>query len=185
MQKKLTTKNISQKRLKEVLFYDPETGIWRWLVGKARRVKEGMIAGSLGDNGYRLIGIDYRLYRANRLAWLYMEGYFPEYDVDHENRIRDDDRWSNLRDATRQCNNRNRRMLKNNTSGITGVAWHKRDQKWGSKISVGGKQINLCYSKVKTDAVIVRWEAEKKYDFPNCNTTSSAYLYLKENGLVE
>ena len=122
------SKTLTQNRLKELLHYDPETGIFTWRVSR-RGAKSGSVAG-VHDNGYIRIKIDYELYLAHRLTFLYMEGYFPEYHVDHKNRIRDDNRWSNLRHVSRQCNQRNASIAKDNTSGITGVCWHKNNKKW-------------------------------------------------------
>ena len=170
---------LTQKRLKELLHYDPDTGIWKWISPKARRVKAGDIAGYIKSNGYRGITVDNILYLSSRLAHLYMEGYFPENDMDHINRIRHDDRWCNIRHVSRQCNTRNCGIASNNTSGITGVSWQKATKKWLADIRINKKQIRIgCYEKI-IDAVKARWEGEKKYNFPNCNTTSSAYKYLK------
>lgn len=82
------------------------------------------------------------------------------------------------------CNTRNKSIMKNNKSGITGIVWHKRDNKWLSQIMVFGKQLHLGYFDNIIDAVKARWNAEVKYNFPNCNTTSSAYMYLKEHGVI-
>jgi hypothetical protein len=183
MQKRLTTKDLSQKKLKEQLQYDPKTGIFVWIATRSG-IKKGSIAGCINILGYRHIKIDGKRYRAARLAWLYMEGFFPENEVDHINRIKHDDRWNNLRHVNRQCNARNRGTLKNNKSGIVGVCWKSKIKSWASEITVNKKTIHLCYSKSKAEAVKARWKAEKKYNWPNCNGTSSAYLYLKERGLV-
>ena len=175
---------ITQDQLKKVLDYDPETGVFMWIVSR-KGVNAGGVAGIIvKDSGYRKIGIDGYKYRASRLAWLYMEGYFPEYTIDHINRIRHDDRWENLRHASQQCNVRNSNMMSNNTSGITGVSWYKRLQKWRVDIMVSGKNIFLGYFLYKTDAVRARWKAEVKHDFPNCNTTSSAYQYLQRKEVI-
>ena len=87
----MNNQTLTQSRLKELLHYNPETGIFTWLVSK-KGVKIGNIAGSVNSIGYRYISVDRILYKASRLAWLFIEGYFPENDVDHINRIRDDDR---------------------------------------------------------------------------------------------
>ena len=173
------SKTLTQNRLKELLHYDPETGIFTWRVSR-RGAKSGSVAG-VHDNGYIRIKIDYELYLAHRLTFLYMEGYFPEYHVDHKNRIRDDNRWSNLRHVSRQCNQRNASIAKDNTSGITGVCWHKNNKKWMSRITIEGNHDNIGSFDSLRDAAKARWDAEVKYGFPNCNTTSSAYQYLQEN----
>jgi len=172
----LKTKKLTQKRLKELIYYNPETGVFTWKVSKGTAIK-GSIAGSI-DNGYRRILIDYNPYREHRLAFLYMEGYFPENEIDHINRRRHDNRWLNLRQVSRQCNARNCNIAINNKSGVTGVYWYKNREKWCAGIRIDGKQITLGYFLNKTEAVRARWESEKKYNFPNCNSTSSAFQYL-------
>ena len=172
---------LTQERLKEVLYYDPDTGKWFWRVSIGGS-KIHSIAGRITPDGYRYIQIDKHSYRSGRLAFLYMLGYFPEHEAEHINRDRCDDRWLNIREATRQCNNRNRGIMKSNSSGVTGVRLD--NGYWRSSIGVNGKIIHLSCSKIKTEVVKARWEAEKEYNFPKCNTTSTAYLYLKDRGLI-
>jgi len=123
-------KKLTQKRLKELLRYDPETGEMVWLVARSNIIKPGDTAGGLGSDGYWRIRTNNKLYRRARLAFLYMEGYFPEHQVDHWNRVRIDDRWVNLRHATHACNMQNRGVQVNNTSGVTGIRWRKKGKKW-------------------------------------------------------
>lgn len=174
-------KRLTQKRLKELLHYNPETGIFTRLKTVPGKAKKDNIAGYIKKDGYRAISIDHKRYYASRLAWLYMEGYFPENEIDHKNRIRHDDRWINLRHVSHQCNLRNCGISKNNKSGITGVFWYGPSQKWGARIMISGKDIFLGYFKGKTDAVRARWNAEVKHGFSGCNTTSMAYLYLRKS----
>jgi len=85
---------LTRKRLKEALNYNPETGQWIWLKpNKYTYMKKGDKAGHIDKNGYRIISLDGNKCRSSRLAFLYMEGYLPEYDVDHKDRIRNNDRW--------------------------------------------------------------------------------------------
>ena len=172
---------LTQERLRKLLHYDPITGIFTWLVSNSNRINVGDIAGCIYDKGYREIGIDGKIYKASRLAWLYMDGYFPEADVDHVNRNKDDNRWSNLRHVSRICSIRNRGIQKNNSSDVTGIRWNKQMGKWQAQITVNKKQIHLGFFNIKREAVKIRLEAEIKFNFPNCNSTSSAYLYLKKN----
>lgn len=84
---------LTQKRLREVLNYDPNTGIFTWKKG-ARR---GKIAGTLHDErGFLKVSIDNKRYFLNRLAWLWMNGYHPLCAVDHKNGDHGDNRWCNL-----------------------------------------------------------------------------------------
>jgi len=92
---------LTQAELKDVLHYDPITGIFT-------RYGNYTKCGSESYQGYILIGIGSKVYYAHRLAWLYMTGGWPANEIDHKNRIRNDNRWENLRKADRSLQNRNR-----------------------------------------------------------------------------
>ena len=117
--------DITHIRLTELLDYDSVTGIWKWKVSTTKSIKIGDTAGckSQGTKGYVWIRADKKLYRAHRLAWFYMTKEWPSHQIDHINGIRDDNRWSNLRQATHSENQHNRTVNKNNTSGYNGVYW--------------------------------------------------------------
>jgi hypothetical protein len=99
---------LSHERLKEVLDYNPETGVFTCRIrrGKAAPRKQAGCADKKW--GYRLICVDYKLYRSARLAWLWMTGEWPTHFIDHVNRDKLDDRWANLREATPSQNMMNR-----------------------------------------------------------------------------
>lgn len=99
---------LTQERLKDVLNYDPATGVWTWNKCLSPRVKAGSIAGRTDRDGYRDIGIDGRKYRCCRLAFLYMTGKWPKNLVDHKNLNKADDSWLNLREATASENEANK-----------------------------------------------------------------------------
>ena len=180
----MLNKKLTQKRLKELLHYNSATGVFIWKASGGGHCS-GSEAGCLVSTGRVYITIDYQMLLRSRLAWLYMEGYFPENDVDHENRIRNDDRWSNLRHVSRQCNNRNVGLQKNNISGVCGVYFHKRTKKWCSKIAVNGKLFHIGYSMDFNEAVLYRLAAEQCLDWAGCNSSSPAYKYAKKNGLIK
>lgn len=132
---------LSQYR--EHIRYDPDTGYF-WWIKPAKKRRLDRPAGCVSkDTGYRLICLFGKLVRAHRLAWLFMTGEWPDTDVDHENRNRDDNRWSNLRLATRTQNNANSKRPKTNTSGYKGVFWHKNYRKWVARIQINGKGMYL------------------------------------------
>jgi hypothetical protein len=176
---------LTQKELKKYLHYDPDTGIFIWVAKPARKIDVGSVAGVLVSNGYYRIGLFGRSYKAHRLAWLYMEGYMPENYIDHIDRNPSNNRWNNLREVNHTCNTRNSKIPINNKTGIKGVSKQKRRKKWRAQISVNNTPIPLGHYVNKIDAVKARWEAEKKYGYPNCNTTSSAYQYLKKSGKLD
>jgi hypothetical protein len=174
-------KNLTQQKLKELLYYDRDSGSFTRRVKRGRHAK-GSVAGTINIEGYRIIHIENQNYFASRLAFLWMEGYFPEHQVDHKNRATGDDRWINLRHVTPQCNVRNRRIAKNNTSGVTGVSKTFDGKNWRAYIGINGSIVKVGVFEKFRDAVKARWNAEVKYDFPNCNTTSSALLFLQNGG---
>lgn len=134
---------INQERLKELLHYDPETGMFIWCVKPSRRVKSGAAAGGIDSKRYRVIRIDGVYYKAHRLAWLYVHGRFPIRDIDHINGVRDDNRIANLREATRAENGQNRKKNINNTSGFHGVSWDSANRKWRASIQVNSRPKRL------------------------------------------
>ncbi|MCP4341289.1 MAG: HNH endonuclease [Desulfobulbaceae bacterium] len=141
----------------------------------------GKDIGSPDAKGYLQIYINGKMYKTHRLAWLWMEGYFPECNIDHRDRCPGNNKWKNLRHVSQTCNMRNCKKGKNNTSGVTGVCWAKRQEKWLARIMVNRVEICLGYHSDFYSAVKARWEGEKKFDFPNCNTTSSAFKYLVDH----
>lgn len=133
---------ITQERLKEMLSYDLETGVFRWKV-KRGGVEIGSVAGSLNGHRYRYITVDGRNCRAHRLAWLFVHGVWPSKEIDHINGDKDDNRLENLREATRAENQRNVGMRSNNTTGFKGVYPYK--DKYRALASHNGKLISLGY----------------------------------------
>ena len=157
------TNELTAEYLRSILHYDQETGIFTWKVRTARRVKVGDVAGRQHGGGYLRIKVQSRDYLAHRLAWLYMNGEWPTDQIDHINRVKTDNRISNLREVTNKQNHQNAGKSSNNTSGHPGVCWHKRDFKWIAKIMHNQKSINLGYFTNIEDAVSARKAAEKLY----------------------
>ena len=172
-------KKLTQKRLKELLHYDPLTGIPTW---KADRqcVGVGDIAGSKDKDGYIVIKVDYKSYKAHRLAWLYVYGYFPENDLDHIDRIKHHNWISNLRETSKQCNARNTGNPKDNNSGVKGVGWRRANKKWQVRININQKLKYLGYYKSFCEAVCTRLAAEQCLDWVNCDSSSPAYQYVQK-----
>lgn len=177
--------SITQARLKELIHYDPDTGVFTSRFTRGSMSKAGTVTGSINDQGYILIGVDGTQYRAHRLAWLYMKGYFPKgIEIDHKKYSnpdnRRDNRWCNLRLASHQCNIRNTGNPKDNTSGVKGVYWDKSRNKWAPKIGVDGIMRNLGRYTDFDEAVCARLAAEQCVTWSGCDSSSPAYKYVKE-----
>lgn len=170
---------ITQEKLSQNLDYNPETGIFRWKISIGA-VKKGDIAGYKRLDGYCAIKIERKTYKAHRLAWLYVYGYFPENEIDHINRIKNDNRICNLREVSHQCNMRNSKKPKNNTSGVKGISWYKKIQKWEARIKINRKTKHLGKYKDFDDAVCARLAAEQCVDWSGCDSSSPAFQYVQK-----
>ena len=153
---------LTKEYLSDILSYDPESGLFRWKV-RVGHCSIGSLAGAYNSYGYRLISLNRKRYFAHRLAWLLIHGYMPdEFDIDHINGVRDDNRICNLRLATRSQNNMNSSPSSRNKSGCRGVCFHKRDKIWHARVFVNRKAVAFKTFKEKEDAIdFVTSEREK------------------------
>lgn len=129
---------LSIERLKEVLDYDPISGLFRWRIDISARGRRGNVAGFV-DNGYVLIGIDGVKYQAHVLAWFYMTSEMPAFLIDHVDTHRGNNAWANLRRADRGQNNTNVSVRRHSKVGVKGVQRH-RSGRFVAKIQVNKKQ---------------------------------------------
>lgn len=160
----MAAQNLTQKHLKEILHYDPETGLFTWLQGLGNR-RKGALAGCVcPSKGYWKIGVLGKRYHAHRLAYFYMVGIWP-IEVDHVNHNRIDNRWANLRPASRRTNGKNCSLRTNNSSGICGVYYDKCRDKWVAEIMVNQKKIHGGRFDSLLDAASKRKKMELIYGF--------------------
>lgn len=152
--------SLTSERLRGVLNYDPDTGVFTRKVRTTNTVNVGDVAGNLKLNGYRCISVDGNRYQAHRLAWLYVHGVWPEEQVDHINRMRDDNRIVNLRLASGAENQQNSSHRVDNTSGHKGIGWSKRHQQWRVRIQHQNRHIYLGLFVDINDAIAARKAAE-------------------------
>ena len=134
--------------LKELLNYDPDTGVFSWKSKRPGRpnASGNLVAGSF-TSGYREIQINGVRYRAHRLAWLWMTGSLPSVFIDHINGNKADNRFCNLREATKTQNARNEGLRKSNTTGVKGVCWSKKERKFVVHLKYGGRKNRIgCFS---------------------------------------
>ena len=125
------------------LSYDPETGIFRRLKGSYRGAKPGDIAGSRHIAGYVKFCLLGRSYLAHRAAFFHMTGEWPSGDIDHINGDRSDNRWANLRLATRSQNCCNSQKSRRNSSGHKGIRFHQEFKKWTAEVGFQGRRLYL------------------------------------------
>lgn len=170
MKRQAKTETIDIDYLRERLHYDPETGklFWKdceampkyWRTRWAN--KEAFTTLKLGYLSGMVCSIEFGAHRA---AWAVHYGKWPDGEIDHINGVRTDNRISNLREVSHQENMKNATMKKNNTSGVTGVFWHKPRKKWQVRIWVDQKNKSLGYYDTIEEATKVRQEANEKYGF--------------------
>lgn len=176
---------LTQETLHEALDYDKQTGIFIWKVDRplshfkslhARNTYLGRFAGKTAGypSKYNNKGLHYlqirikgELYLGHRLAWLYVNGVWPDNILDHEDGNGLNNKWNNLREATRVSNGRNCSLSVNNKSGVNGVYWNEINRKWvaeGHYTEEGvhkkknlGSYTNLDYARFARE----RWQEEQ------------------------
>jgi hypothetical protein len=144
---------LTQEKVKELFSYDPNTGEVRRKVSVARNAKEGALAGWKNSEGYLHVKIEKASYKLHRIIWLYVYGVWPTGVIDHINRIKDDNRIVNLRDATVQLNNINKGARKDSKTGVPNVTWRERDKSYQAACRRNGKQNYLGSYKNIDDAL--------------------------------
>jgi hypothetical protein len=154
--------------VRSILDYDSESGLLTWkyrenIPANWNTKYAGEEAGYINNQGYQFIGINGSRYLAHRLAWLIVTGEWPKDKIDHEDGDPSNNKFSNLREATQQENNRNRKTNSNNTSGVKGVYWNKPCQKWQVQIKIDGTSTHLGYFDSFDEAVAVRKLAELEH----------------------
>lgn len=161
--KNIDPNNLTQEKLKQLIHYDPNTGI---ITANMPRhgIKSGDTLGYVANTGYISISLGGKSFLAHRLAWFYMNGYFPE-QIDHINHIRTDNRWVNLREVTDATNKLNTGLSKNSKTKFNGVSFMKTLNKYRAYIMIDRKHIHLGVYETLEEAIQARQEANVKYGF--------------------
>ena len=149
---------LTQERIKEILSYDMETGLFTWLVSNSNRVSVGDVAGykklaSGTGKHYIVIRINKELYYAHQLVWLYMHGKFTKYPIEETDHIDGNgcnNSFNNLRIVSKNENHKNVRLQSNNTSGVCGVSWDSSRSKWVAAIKINQSTKMIGRFKEKT-----------------------------------
>lgn len=140
--------------MRDLLNYDPESGVFTWRVARTTWINPGRVAGSLNAEGYRYIKVDGKNYKANRLAWFFVHGVWPDGQVDHINGDKADDRIANLRVCTNAENSQNRRR--------PAGAYRRPDGVFTSFVTVAGKRHYLGRFKTEELARAAYVEAKRR-----------------------
>ncbi|WP_238878678.1 HNH endonuclease signature motif containing protein [Achromobacter xylosoxidans] len=151
---------LTQRRLQEILAYDPATGIFTRLSRGASILRNPKPAGRITNRGYCQIMVDNHRYLAHRLAWLYVNGILPTMEIDHRDGVRTNNAIANLRLATRAENQQNVAVRRSNTSGHPGVRWVKRLRKWRAVIAHEGRKFHLGVFEAKDAAAAAYRDAK-------------------------
>lgn len=158
---------LTQARVKELFDYNPLVGDLVRKIGVANH-RAGEVAGKAMPKGYIQVRIDTISYLGHRVIFLWMTGEWPKHEIDHIDHNTGNNRWTNLREATRSENMKNQFIKITNTSGRIGVSWNKAHEEWQARIHFEGRNVHLGYFDDFEDACIARSKAEIKYGFhPN------------------
>lgn len=156
---------IDANEARRIFSYDELTGCISWKVSLCRRIPNGSIAGHIHKNGYRRVMYKAKPYYSHRIAWLIHYGNWPEYNIDHIDGNKLNNKISNLRDVDQSENTKNSKKCINNTSGVTGVYWRKYRNHWSVYINDNRRLVFLGNYKTIFNAAATRISAQNKYGY--------------------
>lgn len=166
-------KDLTPEIVKEYLHYDPNTGYLTWIKKNGSKPIIGKRAGShVKNRDNRTIHFLGEMYIEHRLIWFMQTGRWPNGDIDHIDHNECNNSWDNLREVSREENNCNMSLKKNNTSGVIGVypnigGRNQKTSPWMAEISRNGFRKSKSFH-TKEEAIAWRKEMEKKLHFnPN------------------
>lgn len=169
----MTAPILTAERLREMLSYSPETGLFVWRHCESMRKSRnsrvaGKPAGNRHSEGYLTISFGRDNLYAHRMAWLYVYGELPKGIIDHINGIRTDNRIANLRDTTRAVNMQNYRAAsKNSKSGLLGAYYNKSSKRYNSELTISGRRIRLGSFDTAEEAHAAYVKAKRRHH-PGC-----------------
>jgi len=134
--------DLTQKTVRELFYYNPNTGILTNKIQRGSRGKVGIAAGSINMCGYLKLSINGKFYQNHRIIYLWWHGYTPKM-IDHVDNIKTNNLIDNLRECTISQNGWNSKISSDNTSGVKGVTWHKGVKKWQAQIQFNKKSLYL------------------------------------------
>ena len=168
---------LTQEILQELLDYDPLTGILKWKERDRKWFKTdgrhicwnkryaNTVAGAKfkpinNYTHYLCVKLFKKTHKAHRLIWLHQYGYLPN-QIDHIDRDGTNNRLNNLRDVSGSINNHNRRVHRNNKSGVTGVCFNNFTQHWEAYKMVNKKNYRLGSFNTKNEAIKARLDFDR------------------------
>lgn len=158
--------DLSAERLRELLDYNPNTGVFVWKKPTSNRVRVGTVAGTPTVKGYWHISVDKQMFYAHQLAWIHVHGSMPRGGLDHRDGDGRNNAIANLREATYLENGQNQKLRNTNKSGCTGVSWHSQRMRWTANIWSKGKRYFLgCFDSVQEAANAYAKAKEEMHTF--------------------
>jgi len=149
------------EELKELLHYEPDTGLFRWKINVGKKIKANNVAGSLHSLGYIHVTINQKIFKAHRLAWaLYYNQDPGGMQIDHIDKNKSNNKIINLRLANHVSNGANAGPRKNNKLGVKGV--HYEGSKFITQIKKNGKKYYLGSYDTIEEASNVHWAAAEE-----------------------
>lgn len=174
----ISRERLTQEKLREMFDYHEDGTLTRRT--SRQRVHIGDIVGTARSDGRLQVCVSYRRYLVHRIVWLWHFGYFPEAEIDHINRDPTDNRIENLREVGRQCNQRNTGNYATNASGVKGVCWNERYQKWRAYINLSKRTIFLGLHDDFLEAACHRLAAEQSIGWGSCGNDTSAFQFVSK-----
>jgi hypothetical protein len=157
--------SLSCERLKELLTYAPDSGLFHWRFTRGP-VVAGAVAGTIDKSGYVQIRIDGRFFRAHRLAWLYIHDSWPSLHIDHIDGDKSNNKIANLRNVCHQINQQNQsRAHKKSATGLMGVS--RNGNRWMARIKLNGKTTYISNHETPEEAHEA-YKASKRVLHPGC-----------------
>lgn len=153
--------NLTYKRAHKYFSYNDKTGNLTWKAPLGRALP-GEMVGYWTAHGYA-VRINKKAYQVHRIIWLMLNGEWPKHKIRHLDGDKFNNRARNIAAVTTQAIHQKQRLATNNTSGVKGVSWNTKLEKWKVAIKVGGEDIYLGVFKKINEAEKVRKEAEIYY----------------------
>jgi hypothetical protein len=167
----MTKRALSAERLRELVKYDPETGIFTRRIATSNRIKVGDLVGSPMAIGYFEASIGGRRDTLHRFAWLYMTGEWPDGDIDHRDLDESNTRWGNLRCGSHAQNIANQKTRIDTVTGVKGVCLDRRTGRFAAYVTINQRKIHLGMFESKEDAGNAYREAATRHfgEFARCD----------------